>query len=240
MAAPVLDAVSLFEAAAGSSASPWSWSHTCTGASLLLVVRFDLVNTGQTVNSVSYNGVSLTLKQRDTGAGQYDGSLWYLVAPAAGTHTISATLSGAARGAATGLSYTGVDPTTSFGTLIHTISFATLGSSVASIVSAAGETVIFGIASSHGDAITFTTIDGTQRANHLGSPGDGVGSCRQYVASIAGTGTMSPTWSNTGSNSGDYWASWGVSLKPAAGGPLLFGGAPLDGLGGLRRFNRME
>lgn len=74
----------------------YSWSHTCTGANLILIVGVAIVDTGaHTVSGVTYNGVALTQKVRTAGANSNATEIWYLVAPATGANTIAVTLTGA-------------------------------------------------------------------------------------------------------------------------------------------------
>ena len=96
------------------SVSSLTFSHTCTGANRALFV---VIGTYSSMNithaAVTFNGSSLTLIQQaytNLEAGNHQRlSLWYMVAPAAATANIVATLSGTTDFAyACGSSYTGV------------------------------------------------------------------------------------------------------------------------------------
>ena len=60
----------------------FSWNHTCTGSNLILIVA--IADGTGTTTGVTYNNVSLT-KINGTG---YGTSLWYLINPATGTHSV--------------------------------------------------------------------------------------------------------------------------------------------------------
>jgi hypothetical protein len=79
----------------------YSWSHTCTGLNLILFVA--QVNTG-TPSNVNYGGQALT-QIAAIGAGI---TLWYLINPPSGSHTVSITNQDNPSGAeAFAISYTG-------------------------------------------------------------------------------------------------------------------------------------
>ena len=74
-----------------------TWSHTCTGTDLVLFVTAaiwqDAAGTG-TITACSYNGIHLSKVEaaRNTNMAA---EIWYLNAPATGTHTVSVTVTGA-------------------------------------------------------------------------------------------------------------------------------------------------
>ena len=74
---------------------------------------YDTGASGRTVSAVTYNGVALTKLNSITAAVEsstQDGELWYLIAPATGSHTIAVTLTGSvSHSASSAMSYTGVD-----------------------------------------------------------------------------------------------------------------------------------
>jgi hypothetical protein len=93
--------------------SSFSWSHTCTGANLILVVMVGIIDTSGTpasVSGITYNGVSLTKIRRDIGANANFSEMWYLIAPATGANTVAVTLTSTPAQAAGGgsVSLTGV------------------------------------------------------------------------------------------------------------------------------------
>lgn len=94
----------------------YSWSHTCTGSNLDLVVAVLVYypNIGTTtVTSVTYNGVAVTVQKfQDFPSAFFAVWIGNLVAPASGSNTISVTLSRALGGVNCTIgfasSYTGV------------------------------------------------------------------------------------------------------------------------------------
>ncbi len=85
----------LFDAATGNkvtSGTTNTWNHTVgSNNNRLLIVSVDA---GQSVSGVTYNGVAMT----QLGVVNYNSnnehlSLWYLIAPATGTHSVVVTLS---------------------------------------------------------------------------------------------------------------------------------------------------
>lgn len=89
-----------------------TWSHTCTGANLYLVVGMQ-VATGETVSGATYNGVSMTQlnTQAISGATFSNVYLFGLSNPATGAHNVIVTKSGSSYGYGGSLSYTGVSGT---------------------------------------------------------------------------------------------------------------------------------
>lgn len=102
-----VDAVGVGPSASGSSLT---WSHTCTGASLIIIVG---VLTDGTITGVTYNGVSLSLigSANVSGAPSYNNYLYRLVAPATGAHNVVVSTSASATIAGVSASYTGVAQT---------------------------------------------------------------------------------------------------------------------------------
>lgn len=94
-------AIALDVAATSSTAtaSPFTWSHTCTGSNLLLIVGIVVSShtTAQpTVTAATYNGVSMvkaTNNQRVTAADGLESSVWFLFNPPTGAHTVSVSFS---------------------------------------------------------------------------------------------------------------------------------------------------
>jgi hypothetical protein len=94
------------------SASSVSWSHTCTGSNLVLVVGIssrDITLGNRTVSSVTYNGVTLTKARSDDNALTARTEMWYLINPSTGSNTVTVTMGGVCTGFICGaVSLTGV------------------------------------------------------------------------------------------------------------------------------------
>jgi hypothetical protein len=83
-----------------------NWFHTCSGSDRILWVGV-MTSSTRSVSSVTYNGVALTSLTRS--AGGQPVQLWYLIAPATGTNTISVSIGAPNSFVYTsGASYTGV------------------------------------------------------------------------------------------------------------------------------------
>ena len=93
--------------AAWASSDSVTYSHTCTGSDLILIVGWSVDNS-RTFSSCTYNGVSMTQIGTDVSAGDdHRVGLAYLVAPATGANNIILTLSGSGTIQAQAASYTG-------------------------------------------------------------------------------------------------------------------------------------
>jgi len=133
------DATSSSAAQTGSSVT---FSHTCTGTNLILIVGVTMASSvAKTMTSITYNGVSMTsvgAVDETTNQNRFSW-LYYLIAPATGANNIVVTLSAAPTDffSVAAASYTGVKQTgqpDASGT-------ATSGSSVVSTISKAITTV---------------------------------------------------------------------------------------------------
>lgn len=108
----------------GGSVVNVTWSHTVSGANTLLICTAH-VSSGGAVTATTgftFNGNNMLFKaKRDNGAGtptEYT-EIWYQIAPAAGTHTVSLSLNAGANNVVGGCtSFTGVDQTTPLGTAV--------------------------------------------------------------------------------------------------------------------------
>ena len=101
-----------YEATAAST----SWSHTCTGSNLILVVHMGTydANIGErTVSSITYDSVALTLAETaDVGSGERC-ETWYLINPSTGANTIAVTMGGTCTVIwGSSISFTGADQST--------------------------------------------------------------------------------------------------------------------------------
>jgi hypothetical protein len=76
------------------SISSATWNHTCSALANLLAVGVSLdYGSAVSISSVTYNGVNLSqVRQRTQTNGRVE--LWYLKAPASGTHAVVVNLSG--------------------------------------------------------------------------------------------------------------------------------------------------
>lgn len=96
-----------------------SLSHTCSGANRVLIVSVVTIkNTGTiALTGVTYNGVSMTsIGSANVASGDGIAYMYGLKNPASGTNTILATTTGTGQLLMGGISFTGADQTTGWGT----------------------------------------------------------------------------------------------------------------------------
>lgn len=93
------------DASANNAATGLTWSHTCAGTDRVLFVggRCDTDPT-----AITYNGVSMTKLRASISQDANFTFLWYLFAPATGTHTISVTAGAQTSVLGNSVSYQGV------------------------------------------------------------------------------------------------------------------------------------
>jgi hypothetical protein len=200
----------------GTSVSSLSWSHTCTGSSLVLIVDVITANAATSASSVKYNNVSMTSIGKQLTDNQASGGFierYLLLAPSTGANTVAVTFA-AVQDAMIGasLSFTGASQSSSDYTSTTVTNFGSSGTASATVTS---------------PATTSQVIGGCC----CGSP---VNSCAQtqrwlITASAsfgAGCGAGSTT-AGTGSNitmsytvTTDWWGCIGTEIKaPAAAAP---------------------
>jgi len=197
----------------GITVASLAWSHICTGADLILVVGVDtFAIVGQygiqAVTGITYNGVSLT-KIDAQDAGVYCRSeLWYLIAPAAGTHDIIVTLAGTTAyivGGAT--SWTGADQSAPLGTAAKATGTTT--PVTVNVTSVAGEYVVDSACAYKATAITLT-VGASQTSAWNETPATGYVGAGSYEASAS---TITMSWTLSAAALG--WATVAVPIKPA-------------------------
>lgn len=105
-------ALDYMSAGTASGTSPVTWTHTCTGSDLVLIVGTSILagTAAETVTGVTYNGVAMTQigSALQNGSANLNISLWYLLNPATGPNTISVTKSSIQGCNGIGISLTGV------------------------------------------------------------------------------------------------------------------------------------
>lgn len=91
----------------------YSWSHTCGGDDLVLIVGVSMSNINQRVDSIRYAGVPLQRLSRATIPGNVVVEQWYLVNPLSGANPVVVQILGTnvnLRSLAGAISLRGVDP----------------------------------------------------------------------------------------------------------------------------------
>jgi len=195
----------------GTAVSTLTWSHINAGD--LLVVGVDTFYIAarysiQAVTGITYNGVALT-KIDAQDAGVYCRSeLWYLIAPAAGTHDIVVTLAdvtGYIVGGAT--SWTGADQSSPLGTAAKATGTTT--PVTVNVSSVAGEYVVDSACAFMVTAITLT-VGASQTSAWNETPATGYVGAGSYEASAS---TITMSWTLSAAALG--WATVAVPIKPA-------------------------
>ena len=188
--------------ASGNSVSSLTWSHTCTGADLILIVGVSWFGSARTVSGVTYAGTALTSVGSANSGGQKM-EIFRLVAPATGANNVVVTMSSAGETVAGAHSYTGVDSTTPLGTFASAIGGPTVD------VTSATDEVVVDCASM--DNLLTVGAGQTQRWNISlgGGLTSGAGS------SEPGAATVTMSWSGTPTFA---WSIGGVSMKPVGAG----------------------
>ncbi len=90
----------------------WSWAHTCSGSNRILWIAVLATFNGDNVTSVTYNGVAATRAAiLNLTTSTYRGYLYYLVAPATGSHNVTVNCTNANNIFGRAASYTGASQT---------------------------------------------------------------------------------------------------------------------------------
>lgn len=212
-----------FDAASNSgyqaASSTFTWSHTCTGANRYLTVGVSMLSVAQSVSSITYSGVAMTLiGTRSSVSGAARVELWGLIAPATGTNDIVVTLTGAIAWAGNASSYTG----------IHQDSpIEAFSSAQATNVGAADATVDVTTVADNDWCVDILATDDAAVTAGAGQTATG------NVSGVGGSGTMSyegpktpsgavtMSWTNVGALA--TWAIGSVALRPVAAVSLLTG-----------------
>lgn len=205
------------------STSPLTGSHTSTGATNVLYVVVNFWNSGGTVSTVTFGAQSLTNVVRSSLTANNDRTeIWRLIAPTAGTATITVTFSAAADGDAYSVSVTGGDQTTPERSVNSTIGSQGTGTGTASISlasAAAGDMAIDGLTlSDRTRSITMLAHTGrVQRSNNTTATGEG--GAGSTMTSPAAPQVMDWTLGAFGVTT--TWAMGGVIVAAAAAGSGL-------------------
>lgn len=201
-----------FDAASTSksaSTTSLSWSHTCTGSDLILVVAVSINDPGdRSVSSVTYNSVSLSLIGTATASATVRVELWYLIAPTTGANTVEVALNKGSAIVAGATSWTGVDQSTPLGTMVTATGTGTAVTVTAS--TSAGEMVVDVLAADDGPT---AAADGSQTERW----DDAVTGVVRGAASSesSGDGNVVMSWTL---GSSKEWEIAAVPIKAGGGG----------------------
>src|SRR5450432_3851265 len=161
--------------------------------------------------AVTYNGTALTFYGSSTN-GTVRSEIWYMQAPASGTHNVVVTAGAATDVTATSMSFTGVDQTTPLGTFVSAIGTGTAPSVTAN--SAIGEP-IFDVLGAVGTATP--TVTGQQTVRRTNNTSTGLN--RVVIGSSTAAGQATPVVMSWTVSSAD----WAMAAVPVRASTALTG-----------------
>ena len=217
------------------SISPFeiSWSHTCTGSDRLLVIGVGHIAT-ETVNSCTYNAVSMTLVATVNTATGDQISLFYLANPASGANTVLVTMNTIfSVGIGMAVSLTGVNQTTPLDASDTTVT-ENADSVTSTVVTVADNCWIVDAVAMVGTQTL--TVDGqTQRQNVTPVGGNVCGMSTKGAITPAGSTNIN--WNDGGGAGTPDWAHVAASFSPVTGAiiPSALGNPFHPGRGILNR-----
>jgi len=85
-----------------------TFSHTCTGSNLILFVSIGTNSSSDLITGVTYNGVAMTLVDKQQGTSTNYAYLYYLINPTTGAHNVVISASSSTTIYSDSVSYTGV------------------------------------------------------------------------------------------------------------------------------------
>lgn len=206
-----------------------SASLTLNGSADCALVRFAYSATSGIPSVVNWNGVAMTLVgTRPQDGDGHEVGIWRLVAPGTGSHTVTMTLSHDTGGVLSLDGYSGVDQTTPTAGYISGASTAASPATMNTSASAvAGDLVIDALSCTWNAAMTDDASPSVQDVNQGETV---IGYCKLAGSNETGTGTVTCSWTFTGTQS---TARCAVILKAAAAGgaTVLKRNSLLAGLG---------
>ena len=209
------EGVSCDSATSGSgTTSALSWSHTVSsGDNRVLVVGVSIRNSAsQTVNpttKITYGTQELTKAGEQNNSTNARTEIWYLVAPTAGTDTVTVNLTASAKVVGGAWSCQEVHQTTPLGTF--TSAQGATDPATVAVSSAIGE-LVFDTLAMQTDGTVTVGASQTSLWNAAVSSGPGAARIRGAGSWEAGATSVTMSWSGTSTNA---WAIGAVALKPA-------------------------
>ncbi|MCE9604990.1 MAG: DUF4347 domain-containing protein, partial [Planctomycetia bacterium] len=214
-------------------------SHQSTGANRLMLVGISFDPHGDTITSVTYNGIALTRVGQEYDASTHASvEIWALVAPSSGIHDVVINTSGTSyNGLDAGvMTFTGVDQTTPLGSFAG--AFGKSASAAVTVASQATD-VVFGLVSSHSDTTLATPDPGQTEFWNL------------QIAKATSSGTLEAGAASVDSSwtvHNEDWAAGAISIRssgtntaptldatktPVLGNVVEDAGAPVGAVGTL-------
>ena len=175
-----------------------------SGTNQVLMVGVSAQQPAASITSIKYNGVSLTKLVRYVNSSQSRVEIWYLKAPAIGTHSLVVTNSQGDNGVIGVMTFSGVNQVGTFDTYAAAQGSGTTASVTAS--SATNDVVYSVTAFNNGSAINPGSLQTEYWDTSINSSTAGEGSTKAGASSV----TM------TSKSTSNPWTIAAVSLKPAS------------------------
>ncbi len=191
-------------------------SHTTSGTNRLMLVGVAMDPHGDSVSSITYNGVNLTFVGAEEASGTHSRvEIWALVAPDTGTHDVVVNLTGTSHnGVTVGVTtFTGVNQTAP---LLHFSSASGSSTTASATVVSATDDLVFGAVHSHNGADVVPDASQTELWDVVSDQSNGGGSVAAGAASVVTSWTVADSeWSVAAvSVQADTNASELTSLSP--------------------------
>jgi hypothetical protein len=199
---------------ASSRPSSMTISHTTAGSDRLMLVGISFNNDNfETVSSVSYNGVALSLVGSVSQADDSRVEIWSLVAPPLGTYDVVITFSTPLLHNATAgvMTFTGVDQATPLGTFASASAASSPGPATVDVTSATNELVFDTVSCQN--CTSLTAGAGQTQGWNLATQN---GFVRGAGSTEAGASTVTMSWALGAAN---HWAIGAVPVRPSGGSP---------------------
>ena len=198
-------------------ASPQTFSHTCSGSDRLLVVTVEMRGgSGGVITGVTYAGVAMTQVTTESISGSAHCTIWYLVAPATGSNTVSIShnLVGTTNFVASATSLTGVHQTNPLNAFNKAAASDAGPMSTSVTTSVANCWIIDSCAMRVGSSETATmtaVTNRTKRTDIITAP-NGVRGLSSTIGPAASAGSHTCEWTKTLSQD---WAIMAAAFAPA-------------------------
>ncbi len=210
MSAPTVGTVTT--ATAGGSGTSFSFSHANDGNLLLVCVSAGYYSTGLPTG-ITYNGVALTNLTSES-SGSARSAIWYLKSPAAGSNTVSVTISGDGAFGVGAVSIVSADLVTTFGTPATGAGYST--APTASVATTTTDDLVVGNVATRNTTIPGDTL--TLSGTSLYNTNTVFGLGETFVAGQSKAGTGSAVAMGATISTSLDWSVCAVAIAGAAGG----------------------
>lgn len=184
---------------AQSNSSPWTYSHTCTGANLTFTANFRWWSNGgtQSVSSIVYNSVALTLiaTQDNESPTNYKSSAYYLANPSTGANTFTLTFSAGTYGIVGTTSFSGTNTASAIGASTVAHNFTPVNSFSNSLTTTFNNSFVMDIFGTSGGALA--SLANSQTTNFANGVSPACAGSSRIQKVTAGAQAMAWSWTAT-------------------------------------------